>query len=63
MQPIIREYSILFNAITDTLKSLKELEEKLEFAQQLAEDIYIEKFDATSNDENSINISKPDTHI
>jgi len=50
MQPIIREYSILFNAITDTLKSLKELEEKLEFAQQLAEDIYIEKLDSTSND-------------
>lgn len=42
MQTIRREYSILFNTITDVSRSLKLLEEKLRFAQQQAEDIYIE---------------------
>ena len=45
MQTIRREYSILFNAITDVTRSLKLLEEKLKFAQQQAEDIYIESSD------------------
>ena len=43
MQTITNEYTILFNTITDVSRSLKLIEEKLKFAQQQAEDIYIEK--------------------
>ena len=43
MQTIPKEYSILFNTITDVSRSLRLIEEKLKFAQQQAEDIYIEK--------------------
>lgn len=37
------EYSVLFNAITDALKTLEELRENLIYAQQVAEEIYISK--------------------
>ncbi len=45
MQTIPKEYSVLFNTITDVSRSLRLIEEKLKFAQQQAEDIYIEKLD------------------
>lgn len=37
------EYSVLFNAITDTLKTLDELRSNLITAQQQAEELYISK--------------------
>ena len=43
MQTIPKEYSVLFNTITDVSKSLRLLEEKLKFAQRQAEDIFIER--------------------
>ncbi|NLV86881.1 MAG: hypothetical protein GX025_06660 [Clostridiales bacterium] len=43
MQTITNEYTVLFNTITDVSRSLKLIEEKLKFAQQQAEDIYIER--------------------
>jgi hypothetical protein len=38
-----KEYTLLFNAITDAIKELEILKEKLIKAQQEAEEIYIEK--------------------
>lgn len=35
------EYIVLFNAITDALKTLEEIQVKLMIAQQLAEEMYI----------------------
>lgn len=61
MQSITEEYSVLFNAITDTLKTLNVLEEKLIFTQQLAEELYIEKHEYP--DENSGNIIDLDLHM
>ncbi len=37
------EYTVIFNAITDALKTLEELCENLILAQQTAEEIYISK--------------------
>ena len=37
------EYIVIFNAITDALKTLEELRENLILAQQTAEEIYISK--------------------
>jgi hypothetical protein len=37
------EYTVLFNAITDALKTLEELRNNLMYAQQLAEELYIAK--------------------
>ena len=37
------EYTVLFNAITDALKTLEALRENLITAQQTAEEIYISK--------------------
>ncbi len=48
MQPIQKEYLILFNVITDANKALRELEDKLKNAQQMAEEIYISKQDIVS---------------
>jgi hypothetical protein len=39
----MEEYTLLFNAITDAIKELESLKEKLILAQQEAEEIYIEK--------------------
>lgn len=41
MQYISREYTILFNAITEAEKDLHRLRERLMLAQQLAEECYI----------------------
>ena len=38
-----KEYSLLFNAITDTIKKLDELKMQLIKIQQQAEEIYISK--------------------
>ena len=38
-----KEYSLLFNAITDTIKKLDELKMQLVQIQQQAEEIYISK--------------------
>lgn len=38
-----KEYSLLFNAITDTIKKLDELKMQLIQIQQQAEEIYISK--------------------
>lgn len=37
------EYTLLFNAITDALKTLEELRDNLIEAQQQAEEMYISK--------------------
>ena len=37
------EYTLLFNAITDALKTLEALRDHLILAQQTAEEIYISK--------------------
>ena len=46
MQNIQKEYSILFNAITDTEAELLRLHIKLIEAQQMAEEIYISEPDS-----------------
>lgn len=38
----MKEYSVLFNAITDAIRALQELQLALIEAQQQAEDLYIE---------------------
>ena len=42
---IAREYTLLFNAITDAEQTLSELRERLIFAQLMAEEIYIQRDD------------------
>lgn len=42
---ITKEYLVLFNAITDTERSLEALRMKLISAQQLAEELYISRED------------------
>lgn len=38
----MKEYSVLFNAITDAIRALQELQLTLMVAQQKAEELYIE---------------------
>jgi len=38
-----KEYTLLFNAITDTIKQLEEMKARLIEIQQQAEEIYISK--------------------
>ena len=38
----MKEYSVLFNAITDAIQALQELQLALMAAQQKAEELYIE---------------------
>ena len=38
----MKEYSVLFNAITDAIRALQELQQALMVAQQKAEELYIE---------------------
>lgn len=59
MQSIAKEYLILFNAITDAGKILQELGEKLKFAQQCAEEAYIEKPE-TAGGNNFDGFTQPD---
>ena len=40
-----REYALLFNAITDAINELQDLQQKLMTAQQEAERIYMERTD------------------
>lgn len=54
MQPITKEYSVLFNAITDATESLNELNRRLKYAQQLAEEIYISTPDSLDNCESCL---------
>ena len=49
MPTIAKEYLLLFNAITDAIISLDNLENKLRFAQQCAEEIYIEESEASDD--------------
>ena len=39
----MKEYSVLFNAITDAIRALQELQLALMTAQQKAEELYIEE--------------------
>ena len=41
MEPIAREYLLLFNVITDAEETLRALQEKLIEAQQRAEALYL----------------------
>ena len=41
MEPISKEYLLLFNTITDTLEALAQLRQRLLEAQQQAEALYI----------------------
>ena len=38
-----KEYLLLFNAVTDAIKALQELQVTLMMAQQQAEDLYLER--------------------
>ncbi len=38
-----KEYLLLFNAVTDAIKTLQELQITLMLAQQTAEDLYLER--------------------
>ena len=38
----MKEYSVLFNAVTDAIRALQELQLALMVAQQKAEELYIE---------------------
>ena len=40
-----REYTLLFNAITDAINELQELQQKMMTAQQEAEMLYMERTD------------------
>ena len=40
-----KEYTLLFNAVSDALRDLQEIERKLMTAQQEAEKIYMERTD------------------
>ena len=39
----MKEYSVLFNAITDAILALQNLQQALILAQQKAEDLFIER--------------------
>ncbi len=47
MEPIQKEYAVLFNAITDTERTLERLRQQLIFTQQLAEELYINRDNET----------------
>ena len=40
-----KEYLLLFNAVTDAIKSLQDLQAKLIQAQQQAEELYLKRTD------------------
>lgn len=43
--PMKKEYLLLFNAVTDAIKALQDLQLALVLAQQKAEDLFIESDD------------------
>ena len=45
MKTISKEYLLLFNAVTDTEESLRQLREKLVAVQQQAEELFLEETD------------------
>ena len=45
MQNVPKEYSLLFNAITDTEESLRQLRAQLMAIQQEAEELFLERSD------------------
>ncbi len=45
MQKVSREYLLLFNTITDTEESLRQLRARLIDAQRQAEELYIQQAD------------------
>ncbi len=47
MKSLPREYTLLFNAITDADRALLRLHEMLILAQQAAEDVIVESEDTT----------------
>ena len=44
-ESVSSEYLLLFNGITDTIKELQSMIDRLKFLQQSAEDLYIEQDD------------------
>lgn len=46
MKDISKEYLLLFNIITDTEESLRQLQARLVAAQQQAESLYLEETDS-----------------
>ena len=50
MYQVSKEYLTLFNAMTDIDKALKDLHQKIIFAQQLAEDIYVSGSDVEDDE-------------
>ena len=47
MKPISKEYLLLFNALTDTEETLRQLQARLLDIQRQAEELYIEETDDT----------------
>ena len=45
MKPISKEYLLLFNALTDTEETLRQLQARLLDIQRQAEELYIEETD------------------
>ena len=43
MEPITREYLLLFNAITDAEETLRQLRDRLMFVQRQAEEFYMQE--------------------
>lgn len=52
MSSISKEYLVLFNATTDAIIALDNLKKKLQFAQQCAEEIYIEESEVPDDNKN-----------
>ena len=45
MQKITKEYTLLFNALTDAEEALRQLSEQLVSIQQQAEELFLERSD------------------
>ena len=43
MEPITKEYLLLFNAITDAEETLRQLRERLMFVQRQAKELYMQE--------------------
>ena len=57
MHEIQKEYSILFNAITDTEAELLRLRSRLVEAQQMAEELYISGQESAENIDAAVPVS------
>jgi hypothetical protein len=53
MRELTKEYTLLFNGLTDLHKTVSAMEEKIRFLQQQAEELYISSGDESTskNDE------------